>query len=109
MTRLDAIRKGAEAARSTLHKLCLAPATFHMSIPVEPTDTDVVLGSALADIPYLLELVRELREALSGKTDDEPTCEHQQEWTWWLESKCRFYCSQCFRRALARCDELEEG
>ena len=86
MTRLDAIRKRAEAARTE--------------------DSYKVLRE---DIPHLLELVRELREALSGKTDDEPTCEHQQEWTWWLESTCRFYCSQCFRRALARCDELEVG
>ena len=92
MTRLDAIRKRAEAVLKFIGK--------------ERRD---LRDHVLADIPYLLELVRELREALSGKTEDEPTCEHQQEWTWWLESKCRFYCSQCFRRALARCDELEEG
>ena len=65
------------------------------------------VANARSDIPYLLGVVRELRDVLRGKAEDEPPCEHQQEWTWWLESTRRFYCSQCFRRALARCDELE--
>ena len=96
MTRLDAIRKRAEAARTE--------------------DSYKVLRE---DIPHLLDLVRELREMAKISLDGAPHSEScQKSWdlpfeertSWRTRNKVE--CDGCYqdmplRRAIARCDELE--
>jgi hypothetical protein len=57
---LEAIRKRREAAERALYEACRT-GRVTMCIPVQPTDTDVLIADALADIGLLLAEIDRLR------------------------------------------------
>lgn len=69
---LDVIQGRADKADNLVSALCrpkgiLGSRSWIMSIPARPDyDPDLVISAALKDIPDLLNLVREMREALKS-------------------------------------------
>lgn len=61
---LEGIKRRHKAARDMVTNLCEGRRQWIMRIPAEPDyDPDLVICAALADIPKLIEEVRELRKA----------------------------------------------
>jgi len=59
---LQAIEQRAAASENELYALCQRQHEWRMCIPVQSTDSDVVLGKSLTDIRALLAEVRRLQE-----------------------------------------------
>ena len=118
MTRLDAIRKRAEAAKSraaTLKDQNRLPCVEQRHLEEGTSERaywhhGYAMGSVDAleavNIPYLLELVRELRRVAyrNGLLRVHNGNAH-----WGPVNECIDPDCEAVRRALARCDELEEG
>jgi hypothetical protein len=62
MINLQEAQKKINLARETLHALCRSPITFRISVPVQPTDSDVAIADALDAAEELIKEIRRLKQ-----------------------------------------------
>jgi hypothetical protein len=67
--RLPQIEARWRAARAELFGLCDGTRKFTMCVPVQSTDSDEVLSSALNDIPWLMDQLASRLESAEGATN----------------------------------------
>jgi hypothetical protein len=83
MNRLDALKARVVAAQQEVYALCEGKHRWTMTVPVQPTDSDEVIGDALDGIERLVAVVEEVLAMQPG----ERSVALNDALAYWLESE----------------------